>query len=127
MLGGAGKLFCTMRFLPAERDRADWSRMADASVTRQNAGFSLAFFATMLCDAALTGNDSRVCALLTKLYENRYFSSDPLDRFANDVYDWFSESRECSGKRAPGGGRVSLVRIGEARRVCVGFSFIRYR
>ena len=75
----------------------------------------------------MTGTDSMVCALLTKLNENRHLSLDPLDRLANDVYDWFSESRERSGKRAPGGGRVSLVRNGEARRVCAGFSFIRYR
>jgi hypothetical protein len=44
------------------------------------------------------GTDSLVCALLTKPYENRQFSLDPLDRLANDVYDWFNDSGERLGK-----------------------------
>jgi hypothetical protein len=47
-LGGTGKLFCTMHFLPELPSRADWSRGVNASVTRQNASFSLAFYAAML-------------------------------------------------------------------------------
>ncbi len=73
------------------------------------------------------GNDSVVGVLLTKLYENRHFPMDPLDRLANDDYDRFNNSGEHSGKRVPGGGRVSMVRNGVARRVGAGFSFIRYR
>jgi len=65
--------------------------------------------------------------LLTKLCENHHFSLDPLDRLANDVYDWFNNSGERSRERVPGGARVSLIRSGEARRVGAGFSFIRYR
>jgi len=65
--------------------------------------------------------------LLTKLYENRYFSYDPLDRFANDVYDWFNNSGERSGERVTDGERMSLVHKAEVRCFRAGFSLIRYR
>jgi hypothetical protein len=50
-----------------------------------------------------------VCASLTKLYENRHFSVDPLDRLANDVYDYLTNGRVRSVQRATEGEHVSLV------------------
>ena len=65
--------------------------------------------------------------MLTKLAEKWHFPPDPLDRLANDVYDWFKNSRMRPAQRVPSGGRVSLVCKGTARRVSAGSSFIRYR
>jgi hypothetical protein len=75
----------------------------------------------------MTGSDSVVCTLLTKLCENQHFSLDPLDRLANDVYDYVTNGKVRSIQRATDGERVSLVHKGEARCVRAGFSFIRYR
>jgi hypothetical protein len=68
-----------------------------------------------------------VCALLTKLYENRHFLVDPLDRLANDVYDYLTNGRVRSVQRATEGGHVSLVYKAEVWCARTGFSFIRYR
>ena len=65
--------------------------------------------------------------MLTKLCENRHFSLDPLDRLANDVYDYVTNGRERSIQRATNRGSVSLVHKAEARCVRAGFSFIRHR
>jgi len=65
--------------------------------------------------------------LLTKLCENHHFSLDPLDRLANDVYDYVTNSRVRPIQRATDGERVSLVDKAEVRCFRAGFSFIRYR
>jgi hypothetical protein len=75
----------------------------------------------------MTGSDSVVRMLLTKLCENQHFSLDPLDRLANDVYDYLTNGRIRSIQRATDGERVSLVDKSDVRRSRAGFSFIRCR
>jgi hypothetical protein len=75
----------------------------------------------------MTGSDSVVCTSLTKLCENQHFSLDPLDRLANDVYDYVTNGRVRPIQRATDGERVSLVHKAEVRCTRAGFSFIRYR